>query len=160
MVAHIQNILFLFYESLGMLSCAIAVFTLASPACAGRFLPLEPCMKYLLMCQIKPAQFADVPPEAQQHMQDAMLNYNQQLIGAGVLVAAGQLAMPHEAVTVTAVPGAPTQTRGPGLAGDTQIGGYYVLDVPGEAEAVAWAIKCPLARIGALEVRQVAFSPL
>ncbi|MFM2400095.1 MAG: hypothetical protein RL341_2252 [Pseudomonadota bacterium] len=117
-------------------------------------------MKYLLLCQIKPAQMADISPDAEQHMMNAMMAYNQQLIGAGALAAAGQLNMPHEAIVVSAASGAPTQARGPALAGDTQIGGYYVVDVASEEEAVAWAAKCPLAQFGALEVRQIVFSPL
>lgn len=117
-------------------------------------------MKYLLMCHIQPARMSDVPEPARQQMLQAMMAYNQQLIGAGVLAAAGQLAMPHEAIRVTTANGSPSETRGPALAGETQIGGYYVVDVPAESDAVAWAAKCPLARFGALEVRQVAFSPL
>lgn len=117
-------------------------------------------MKYLLMCHIQPAQMAHVPPAAQEQMKKAMLAYNQQLIGAGVLAAAGQLAMPADALRVSAASGSPVESRGPALQGDTQIGGYYIVDVPAEADAVSWAAKCPLARVGALEVRQVAFSPL
>jgi hypothetical protein len=117
-------------------------------------------MKYLLMCHVQPAAMAHVPEAAQQQMMQAMMAYNQQLIGAGVLSAAGQLAMPHEAVRVSGANGSRTETRGPALAGETQIGGYYVVDVAGESDAVAWAAKCPLAQFGALEVRQVAFSPL
>lgn len=30
----------------------------------------------------------------------------------------------------------------------------------GEPEATGWAAKCPAAKFGALEVRQVAYSPL
>jgi hypothetical protein len=117
-------------------------------------------MKYLLLCQIQPAQMMNITPEAEQHMMEAMMGYNQQLIGAGALAAAGQLNMPHEAVVVSAASGAPTQVRGPAFAGDTQIGGYYLVDVASEDEAIAWAAKCPLAQFGALEVRQVVFSPL
>ncbi len=117
-------------------------------------------MKYLLMCQIEPQKLAEVPSADQQLVEQSMLAYNRQLIGAGVLAAAGQLAMPHQAIRVSASDGQITETRGPAMAGDTQIGGYYLVDVQGEAEAVAWAAKCPLTRFGALEVRQVAFSPL
>jgi hypothetical protein len=117
-------------------------------------------MKFLLLCQIQPAAFEHVTEAQQQQMQQAMQAYNQQLIAAGVLAGAGQLAMPHEAVLVSRAGGQAIESRGPALAGDTQIGGYYLVDVPGEKEAVAWAGQCPLAQFGALEVRQVAYSPL
>ena len=88
------------------------------------------------------------------------MSYNHQLIQAGVLMAAGQLAPPETAQRVFSHNGHIKTQDGPALAGDTQIGGYYIVDVPSEAEATGWAAKCPAAQFGALEVRQVAFSPL
>ena len=85
-------------------------------------------MKYLLLCQIQPAAFAHVTEADEQQMHQAMMAYNQQLIAAGVLAGAGQLAMPHEAILVTHAGGQARHTRGPALAGDTQIGGYYLLN--------------------------------
>ncbi len=117
-------------------------------------------MKYLLLCQVQPAAFANVPAEAGAKMMEAMMSYNHQLIQAGVLVAAGQLAPAETAQRVFTHKGRIKTQEGPALAGDTQIGGYYLIDVPGEAEATGWAAKCPIAQYGALEVRQVAFSPL
>ncbi len=120
----------------------------------------ETTMKYLLLCQYQPAAFADVPQDAEAQMMEAMMSYNHQLIQAGVLVAACQLAPPETAQRVFSSNGHIKTQDGPALAGDTQIGGYYLLDVPSEAEATGWAAKCPAAQFGALEVRQVAFSPL
>ena len=120
----------------------------------------ESAMKYLLLCQFQPAAFAEVAPEAQAHMMEAMASYNHQLIQAGVLLAAGQLAPPETALRVFSHNGHIKTQEGLALAGDTQIGGYYLVDVPGEAEATGWAAKCPVAQFAALEVRQVAFSPL
>jgi hypothetical protein len=117
-------------------------------------------MKYLLLCQVQPATMAQVPADAMQKTAQAMLAYNQQLIQAGVLVAAGQLASPESAQRVFSEKGRIKTQEGMALAGETQIGGYYLIDVPGEPEATGWAAKCPVAQFGALEVRQVAYSPL
>jgi hypothetical protein len=117
-------------------------------------------MKYLLLCQVQPAAFANVPEAAQQEMMQAMMAYNQQLIQAGVLLAAGQLAPPETAQRVFTQKGRIKTQEGMPLAGDTQIGGYYLIDVPGEPEATGWAAKCPVAQFGALEVRQVVYSPM
>jgi hypothetical protein len=117
-------------------------------------------MKYLLLCQIRPADFADIPQAAGEKMMNDMMAYHRQLIQAGVLLAAGQLADPDTAQRVFTVDGHIKTQAGAALAGDVQIGGYYLLDVPGEAEATGWAAKCPLAQVGSLEVRQVAYSPL
>jgi hypothetical protein len=117
-------------------------------------------MKYLLLCQVQPAAFADVPEAAMQQIMESMMAYNQQLIQAGVLQAAGQLAPPESAQRVYAEKGRIKTKEGYALKGDTQIGGYYLIDVPGEPEATGWAAKCPAAQFGSLEVRQVAYSPL
>jgi hypothetical protein len=117
-------------------------------------------MKYLLLCQVQPAAFAHAPADAMQEIMQSMMAYNQQLIQAGVLLAAGQLAPPETAQRVFADNGRIKTQEGFALEGDTQIGGYYLIDVPGEPEATGWAAKCPAAQFGALEVRQVAYSPL
>jgi hypothetical protein len=117
-------------------------------------------MKYLLLCQVQPAALVDMSPKAGAQMMQAMMDYNHQLIQSGVLIAAGQLAPPDTAQRVFASKGRIQTQEGPALAGDTQIGGYYLIDVPGEPEATGWAAKCPVAKFGALEVRQVAYSPM
>jgi hypothetical protein len=120
----------------------------------------EITMKYLLLCQFQPAAFANVTQEAGAQMMQDMMGFNQQLIQAGVLLAAGQLAPPDTAQRVYTSNGHIKTQDGPALAGDTQIGGYYLIDVAGEPQATGWAAKCPAAAFGALEVRQVAYSPL
>jgi hypothetical protein len=117
-------------------------------------------MKYLLLYQFQPAAMASAPAEAMEQVMQSMMAYNQQLIQAGVLLAAGQLAPPETAQRVFAENGRIKTQEGMALAGDTQIGGYYLIDVPGEPEATGWAAKCPAAQFGALEVRQVAYSPV
>jgi hypothetical protein len=117
-------------------------------------------MKYLLLCQFQPAAFANVPKQAETEMMESMMRYNQQLIQAGVLLAGGQLAPPASGQRIFSENGHIKTEGGPALAGDTQIGGYYLIDVPSEAEATGWAAKCPIAKVGSLEVRQVAYAPL
>jgi hypothetical protein len=117
-------------------------------------------MKYLLLCQVQPAAFADVPEEIGAKIRQDMSVYHHQLIQAGVLMASGQLAPPDTAQRVFSSHGHIKAQDGPALAGDTQIGGFYLLDVPGEAEATDRAAKCPVAQFASLEVRAVAYSPL
>lgn len=158
--AAIANILFGIYEALLQLHNALYRHTVASPDPQGIQLFKGTTMKYLLMCQVKPATFAHVSTEHQQQIMQSMMAYNQQLIQAGVLIGAGQLAPPESAQRVFSVKGRIQTQEGLALAGDTQIGGYYLIDVLGEPEATGWAAKCPAAQFGAIEVRQVAYSPL
>lgn len=122
--------------------------------------PTENAMKFMLMCQFQPAAFANVSAADGAQMMEAMTGFNHQLIQAGVLLAAGQLAPPETSQRVFAKAGRIQTEDGPALPGDTQIGGYYLIDVPGEPEATGWAAQCPAAQFGAIEVRQVVFSPL
>jgi hypothetical protein len=114
----------------------------------------------MLMCQYQPAAMAHATEADMAPVMEAMMGYNHQLIQAGVLLAAGQLAPPETAQTVFAKAGRIQTREGMALDGDTQIGGYYLIDVPSEPEATGWAAKCPAAQFGAVEVRQVAFAPI
>jgi hypothetical protein len=120
----------------------------------------EVAMKYLLLCQYQPTAFDGVSQESMAQLMQDMMSFNQQLIQAGVLLAGGQLAPPETAQRVFTANGHIKTQDGPALAGDTQIGGYYLIDVACEPQATGWAAKCPAAAFGALEVRQVAYSPL
>ena len=118
-------------------------------------------MKTLLLCHVQPAAMAQMPAPAQAQLMESMMAFNQQLIQAGVLSAAGQLDSPLNAQRVSQQAGQMQTLQGPALAGDTQIGGYYLLDVPTLADATHWARQCPVARAGgAVEVRAVSYSPV
>ncbi len=40
-----------------------------------------------------------------------------------------------------------------------QLGGFFIIEVADEAEALSWAERCPAAQYGTIEVRQVVPSP-
>jgi hypothetical protein len=117
-------------------------------------------MKYLLLCQMNPADVADATPEDEQATMGAMMAFNQRLIQAGVLLGAAQLDDPCDARCVSVRHDATETGAGCGLPGPIQVGGYYLVDVAGEPEALGWAAECPLARVGRIEVRRVVHSPL
>jgi hypothetical protein len=147
----IAKFLFGMNEVLMQLRVELLLSTLATPQVNTK----ETAMKYLLLCQR-----ANAPTAALAKMHDVMIAYNRQLTQTGVLVAGGQLAPPETAQRVLTQNGRIKTEEGFALAADTQIGGYYVVDVPGEPKATGWAAKCPLAQAASLEVRQVVFSPL
>ncbi|MFC6239479.1 YciI family protein [Longivirga aurantiaca] len=72
---------------------------------------------------------------------------------AGVFVFAGGLAASTTARVVRARDGALERTDGPYLESKEHIGGFWVLDVADEAEALAWAERATVACEGAVEVR-------
>jgi hypothetical protein len=80
----------------------------------------------------------------------------EEMIKAGVLLAAEGLDDPRRGVVVDFSGEAPVVTDGP--YGETKelFGGYFLLDVASKQEAVEWATRVPAVRGSKIEVRRVA----
>jgi hypothetical protein len=80
----------------------------------------------------------------------------EEMLKAGVLLAAEGLDLPGQGVVVDFSGEAPVVTDGP--YGETKelFGGYFLLDVASKQEAVEWAKRVPAARGSKIEVRRVA----
>jgi hypothetical protein len=113
-------------------------------------------MKYMLIMRATDeslAAFADVDFD---RIIESMGRYNDELIQAGVLVAAEGLADAAEGVVVDYSTEPPVVTDGP--YGETKelFGGFWILDVASKEEAVEWAKRAPLAGPGVkAEIRRV-----
>ena len=65
-----------------------------------------------------------------------------------------QLQAASEAATVCLKDGQAQVTRGPAVAAGSELDGYYLYDAPGLDEAIAFAARIPVARLGGtVEVR-------
>jgi hypothetical protein len=82
--------------------------------------------------------------------------YIEDMLKAGVLLAAEGLDDPSRGVVVDFGAEAPVVTDGP--YGETKelFGGYFLLDVASKEEAVEWAKRMPATRGTKIEVRRVA----
>ncbi|MVA76727.1 transcription initiation protein [Auraticoccus sp. F435] len=113
-------------------------------------------MKYMLIMRASDEAeqaFAEVDFE---QVMDAMGRYNAELISAGVLVAAEGLDDAAKGVVVDYSSQPPVVTDGP--YGETKelFGGFWILDVASQEEAVEWARRAPLAGPGMkAEIRRV-----
>jgi hypothetical protein len=86
----------------------------------------------------------------------AMSRYNRQLQEAGVLLDVNGLHSPDEAVRVTFPGGKPHVLDGPFAETKELVGGYWIIDVKSQAEAIEWAKRCPIDAEGPMiEVRQI-----
>lgn len=114
-------------------------------------------MKYMLIMRSTDeaeAAFADVDFE---QVMDAMGRFNDEMIRAGVLVAAEGLDDAAKGVVVDYSSQPPVVTDGP--YGETKelFGGFWILDVASIEEAVEWAKRAPLGGPGMkAEIRRVA----
>lgn len=113
-------------------------------------------MKYMLIMRATDeayAAFADVDMDT---MLETMGRFNDELIAAGVLLAAEGLDDASAGVVVDYSATPPVVTDGP--YGETKelFGGFYLLDVASLEEAVEWAKRMPAAGAGfKTEIRRV-----
>ena len=114
-------------------------------------------MKYMLIMRTTDeagASFADIDFD---QILESMGRFNEEMISAGVLLAAEGLDDASEGVVVDDSARPPVVTDGP--YGETKelFGGYWILDVASKEEAVEWAKRAPMAGPGMkCEIRRVA----
>ena len=85
----------------------------------------------------------------------AMMEYNESLQQAGVLLSLDGLHPPSMGARVTFSNGKPTVTDGPFIETKEVLGGYWMIQAQSKEEAVEWARRCPAADNEVIEVRQV-----
>jgi hypothetical protein len=85
----------------------------------------------------------------------AMMQYNQSLQKAGVLLSLEGLHPPSMGARITFAKGKPTVTKGPFPDVKEVLGGYWMIQVRSKAEAIKWAKRCPASDNEIIEIRQV-----
>ena len=114
-------------------------------------------MKYMLIMRATDETYAASQDVDFTEVLESMGRFNDEMIRAGVLVAAEGLDEPGEGVVVDYSSQPPVVTDGP--YGETKelFGGFWILDVASQEEAVEWAKRAPLAGPGSkVEIRRVA----
>ena len=86
---------------------------------------------------------------------EAMMQYNQSLQKAGVLLALDGLHPPSMGARVSFEGGRPHVTDGPFAEAKEVLGGYWMIQVKSREEAIAWASRCPATDEETIEIRQV-----
>ncbi|MBG0831202.1 transcription initiation protein [Planomonospora sp. ID67723] len=113
-------------------------------------------MKYMLIWRATDEAFEKMAGVDFDEMLETVGKYNDELIRAGVLVAAEGLADAAEGVVVDYSSEPPVVTDGP--YGETKelFGGFYILNVTSKEEAVEWAKRSPITGAGfKAEIRRV-----
>jgi hypothetical protein len=114
-------------------------------------------MKYMIIMRATDETYAAFKDVDFEEILDTMGRYNDELISAGVLVAAEGLDDAATGVVIDYSAQPPVVTDGP--YGETKelFGGFWILDVASQEEAVEWAKRAPMAGPGAkAEIRRVA----
>ena len=113
-------------------------------------------MKYMLIMRATDEAYANMANVDFTEIIETMGKFNDELIRAGVLLAAEGLDDANEGVVVDHGAEPPVVTDGP--YGETKelFGGYYILNVASKEEAIEWAKRLPGAGAGfKTEIRRV-----
>ena len=111
--------------------------------------------QYLLLIYGEESKWAELTPDQLSAEMGAYMAYTEDLAKAGVLVSGDELHPVATAKTVSVAGGKQKVVDGPFAETKETLGGYYLVNVEGIEEALAWAAKCPGARYGRIEVRPV-----
>jgi hypothetical protein len=113
----------------------------------------ETTMKYMILIYTSEAEWAALTPAEMEKAMGAYFGYTEALSKAGKLVTGQELQPVATAKSITVRSDAAHVVDGPYVDTKEQFGGFYLIDVADEAEAIAWAKKCPGAAHGGVEVR-------
>jgi hypothetical protein len=112
-------------------------------------------MRFMML--MIPLGYETAPPDVKLDPERmlAMMEYNEALKEAGVLVTLDGLHPPSMGARVSFASGKPVVTDGPFTEAKEVLGGYWMVDVTCREEAIAWAKRCPASANEIIEIRQV-----
>jgi hypothetical protein len=116
----------------------------------------ETAVKYMLIMRATDEAYAEFANVDFEQIIERMGRFNDEMISAGVLVAAEGLDDASKGVVVDYSSQPPVVTDGP--YGETKelFGGFWILDVASKEEAIEWAKRAPMAGPGLkTEIRRV-----
>jgi hypothetical protein len=112
-------------------------------------------MKYMLLIARDEIAMQSVSKEVIAQTTAAYGAYTEAMIKAGVMVAGDRLQLSTAATTVRIQDGKTTVLDGPYAEAKEQLGGYYIVEVPDLDAALSWAVRCPGAPLGSIEIRPI-----
>lgn len=86
---------------------------------------------------------------------EAMMKYNESLKEAGVLQSLDGLHPPAQGARVRFSDGQTSVAHGPFTETREALGGYWMIDVKSQQDAIDWASRCPVSHDATIEIRQV-----
>jgi hypothetical protein len=112
-------------------------------------------VQYLLLIYANEAAAAQVPSEERQKSFAAWMAYTADLKAQNAFVAGDALQPTATATSVRIRNGERMITDGPFAETKEQLGGYYLVEAKDLDAALEWALKCPGALTGTIEVRPI-----
>jgi hypothetical protein len=116
-------------------------------------------MQYMLLIYDDESQWGTWSEEDSKAFMGEYFTYTDELRNAGAFVAGEALQPTTTAKTVHVRDDQRFVTDGPFAETKEQLGGFYLIDVDSEDEALEWAAKIPSSRYGRIEVRPLMAMP-
>jgi hypothetical protein len=110
--------------------------------------------QYMLSVHVGDEGYSDPKSTDTQRMYAQVDVFNNELRASGAWVFAGGMHPASTATLVTSKDGKTTNTDGPYMKNDVQLGGFWVIDVADRDTALVWAGKGSAACEGPVEVRE------
>jgi hypothetical protein len=112
-------------------------------------------VKFLYLLYVDESKMP-APRSAQFDAQNNAFNkYFEEIDGKGMFKAGDPVQASKTSKTVRVRNGSTQTASGPFVHGGDQIVGFYVIEAKDLDEAVEYAAKCPVAHVGAMEVRPI-----
>ena len=100
-------------------------------------------MRFMMIVKASKDSEAGVMPSME--LLDAMGKFNEEMVKAGVMLAAEGLQASSKGAKVKFAPGQkPTVVDGPFAESKELIAGFWLIDVKSKEEAIAWAMRSPM----------------
>ena len=116
-------------------------------------------MQFMIVISSDEKAEAKATVEQQKEMHAAYMAYTADLQKAGVMLHGNGLLPTSKGARVSFKEGRRVVIDGPFTEAKEVVGGYYVIDVKSREDAIEWAGKCPGARHGGVELREVMVFP-
>jgi hypothetical protein len=110
-------------------------------------------MPYMLLILEPPEQRTDRGEQAGRAVYERMLDFTAELQQEGVLLNSGSLSHSRGGVRLQVREGRRSTVDGPFAETKEMVGGFFLVDVPSMAQALAIAERCPAAEWCTVEVR-------
>ena len=117
-------------------------------------------MQFMLLIYDNEATWDSMSEQDRSAVMGEYFAYTEELRSSGKYVAGDALQPVSTAKSVRIREGDPSTTDGPFAETKEVLGGYYLVDVDSEEEAIEWAKKIPSARFGTIEVRPIVVFPV
>lgn len=110
-------------------------------------------MKYICQVYFRPGTF-DAMSEAEGiKLADESIDWDLEMLRLGQVVQTIPLQGPEAAVTISMRDGRPSRADGPYVGGKDQIAGFFAVEAPDMAGAIAIAEQSPVAKLGYIDIR-------